>query len=356
MPGSYNAAFPDSAWYQGKGWYRTEFEIPAEWVGGRVMLRFLGVAIRTKVWLNGKFIGGHLFPYTGFHFDVTDKLNKTGINHLVVMADNEILDQAIPDKKWNGWWNFGGVNRQVLLEHLPDVTIDDVTVTTTMSGKGNWRLRISVQVKNNSSSVCGRLKLAVLDNNGKKKWQSKQRGEFPSGKKQFEFTEVLGGIEAWTPNTPNLYLLRLRSEGEDRSVHSKQVRFGFRQIETRGTQIFLNGEPLRVQGISRHELWPSTGMTVSEVRTRLDLQDIKSLGCNMVRLAHYSQHPRVYDICDELGLLVWSEIPAWQSSVKVLADSQVFATYVKPQLQEMITEHRNHPSALATVIRLCATM
>ena len=346
VPNSYNAAFPDSNWYQGKGWYRMEFQIPTEWGEGRVIIKFLGVAIRCKVWLNGEFVGEHLFPYTGFRFDITDKITKTGKNLLVVMADNEILDMAIPDKKWTGWWNFGGINRQVFLEHCPEIAIEDATVTTTMTEGGKWRLRVTVQIQNKKTLLSGSLKLEVVDRNGKKKWRLKQRQEFPPGLTQLEFTEEFEGIEPWSPDTPNLYSLKLHLEGEDGSEHSKDIRFGFRQIDVQGTKIYLNGKVLQIKGISRHEFWPGSGMTVSELRTRLDLQDIKTLGCNIVRLAHYSQHPHVYDLCDELGLLVWSEIPAWQTDVKVLADSQVFDTFVKPQLQAMIEEHRNHPSVI----------
>ncbi|HKJ69520.1 MAG TPA: beta galactosidase jelly roll domain-containing protein, partial [bacterium] len=106
VPMSYNAG--SESWYSGIGWYRTSFRVPAGWSGGHLFLRFLGVNIRCKIWVNGELVGEHRYPYLPFEIDVTGAVKPGGNNWLVVKADNRIQDQAVPDTNWDGWWNFGG--------------------------------------------------------------------------------------------------------------------------------------------------------------------------------------------------------------------------------------------------------
>jgi hypothetical protein len=104
VPGSFDQTFRDSISYQGKAWYRTSFRVGP----GHVFLRFKGVAIRCKVWVNGTPVGEHLFPYTGFEFEVTKAVRPDSSNLLVVLVDNSILEKAIPDQHWWGWWDQSG--------------------------------------------------------------------------------------------------------------------------------------------------------------------------------------------------------------------------------------------------------
>jgi hypothetical protein len=137
VPGSFDQALRNDVLYQGKAWYRTWFEV-APSAGLNVLLRFDGVAIRSKVWVNGTLAGEHLFPYTGFTLDVT-ALVKVGANRLVVLADNQLLKDAIPDTNCTGWWNYGGINRGVYLEtewRLEWVT--DLWATTKRNASGGW--------------------------------------------------------------------------------------------------------------------------------------------------------------------------------------------------------------------------
>jgi beta-glucuronidase len=311
VPGSFDQTFRDSISYQGKAWYRTTFRAAP----GRSFLRFDGVAIRSKVWVNGTLVGEHLFPYTGFEFEVTKAVHAGAPNLLVVMADNEILEKAIPDTHWWGWWNYGGINRDVRLEPYRE----KVALTTRLRSDGSWDVEIG-------GAGPRPAQLQIDDPQGRRVWQST--------------TSLVANIKdgkAWSPASPSLYTLR---------VNGSSIRFGLRQVEVRGTQIYLNGKPIVLKGVNRQEMYPGSGMTLSREQQRKDMEDIKALGCNFVRLAHYSQSPQVYDLCDELGLLVWSEIPAWQTKPEVLGDPEVWRTYGEPQLREMIVEHRNHPSVI----------
>ncbi len=134
VPGSFDQALRNDVLYQGKAWYRTWFDA-APAAGERALLHFDGVAIRSKVWVNGTPAGEHLFPYTGFTVDVTGLL-RAGSNRLVVLADNQLLQDAIPDTRCTGWWNYGGINRRVWLETVPQVYATDLAATTKRNAGG----------------------------------------------------------------------------------------------------------------------------------------------------------------------------------------------------------------------------
>ncbi|HUZ45839.1 MAG TPA: glycoside hydrolase family 2 TIM barrel-domain containing protein [Terriglobia bacterium] len=346
VPLSFNAAFPDHANYQGKAWHRTVFRLPAPDSGGRTLLRFLGVALRSKVWLNGQPVGEHLFPFTNFTLDVTEAALPHDLNYLVVMADNKVLERAIPDTKWTGWWNCGGINREIYLERKPPAYLEDPIITTRMEGGEHWKLSVRVPVRNTAEKLSGRLKISVQDSARRILWRSEAAMPLDQGTAWHEFHKTLKNVAPWSPEHPSLYSLQVELIPDQGARDQKTASFGFRQIETRGTEFYLNGEPLKMRGINRHELYPGNGMTVPAFETRQDFEDIKKLGCNFVRLTHYQQHPRVYDLCDELGLLLWSEIPAWHTSPATLSDPEVWKTYGAPQLQEMIEQNRNHPSVI----------
>ncbi len=159
-------------------------------------------------------------------------------------------------------------------------------------------------------------------------------------KAEFQFEQVFRNISPWSPDSPTLYTLQVVIETES-TRHVKTHRFGFRQIETRGAQILLNGEPILIKGMSRHEQYPGLGNAVPERITRMDIQHIKELGCNFLRTCHYSQHPHLYELCDEYGLLVWDEIPAWKTSLASLSSDSVWQADGAPQLRELVEQNRN---------------
>jgi beta-galactosidase/beta-glucuronidase len=341
VPGCFNYLSPEALRYKGKAWYRTRFTVPRSWSAERPLyLRFLGVAIRAKVWVNETLVAEHLFPHTAFEADITRAAVREGPNTLVVMADNALEDMAIPDKKCTGWWDYGGIHREVYLEHRSQLHLEDPIVVTKTSG-GRWRLDLTLRVRNYGASTRGPVGVRLLDKRGGTVWETRLERRFGSGLTEAGVGAEIPGALPWSPEGPSLYLLRLET-AHDR----KEVRVGFRQIEVRGTEIHLNGRRLLVKGISRHEIYPGVGFAVSEAQTRRDLEDIKSIGCNFLRTTHYTPHPRVVDLADELGLLVWVEIPAWQSKAETLASDEVWARYGEPQLREMVEQYRTHPSVV----------
>lgn len=346
VPGSFNQEFQDHLWYQGKAWYRTTFRLDRpEDPDARTYLRFLGVTLRCKVWMNGRLIGENNLPYVGFAFDATDALRYHAKNTLVIEVDNKILPKAIPDKKWRGWWNFGGITRPVYLEQRGRLS-SDALITTDTTDQAVWRLRLKTTTTNYGPDTPGTLTYSLSDSQSNTVWSSTRSEIIRSGKDHQTVEATLKNIEPWSPERPNLYQLAIRTEDNQGHQHLRTLRIGFRKIEVRGSSIYLNGSPIQLRGMSRHEMFAASGSTVPPERTREDFEEIKETGSNMVRLAHYPQSPQVYDLCDELGLLVWSEIPAWQSSAETLADSGVFSTYARPELKAMVQQFGNHPSVI----------
>ena len=168
VPGSYDQALRNNVLYQGKAWHRTTFNLELK-SGERALLRFDGVAIRSKVWVNGSLAGKHLFPYTGFEFDVTSLL-KRGINRLVVLADNQLLQDAIPDLKCTGWWNYGGINRGVRLEIVPEIYAAGLRGSARMTASG-WDFQVNANLINKGTAPADtQIQMSLVDRDGHTVW------------------------------------------------------------------------------------------------------------------------------------------------------------------------------------------
>jgi beta-glucuronidase len=342
VPGSYDQALRNDVLYQGKAWYRTSFDAALK-PDERALLRFDGVAIRAKVWVGGKLAGEHLFPYTGFTLDVT-ALVHSGSNRLTVMADNTLLKDAIPDTSCTGWWNYGGINRGVFLEIQPAVYAAALTGVTRMTSAG-WNLAFSANVFNYHPATSGKIATLLTDSRGQTVWKSDWTETVAPGTTRIASTADLRNVEPWTPERPTLYHLKMTVDAGG-AITEVSAPVGFRQIEVKGTNILLNGRRIFFKGVNYHEMYPGAGMTLSREQVRRDLLDIKALGSNFVRLAHYSHDRQAYELADELGLMVWSEIPAWQTRADTLGSDEVWDKYGAPQLQEMIEQRRMHPSVV----------
>lgn len=353
VPGSYNEEFsrrsaspnPNDLYrfYEGKAWYRTQFTGPKN-TQADIFLHFSGTVLRQKVWLNGEPVGASVLPWLDVSYDVSRQVRRGQENTLVVEVDDSILPRAIPDSKWRGWWDDGGLIWPVYLEERQP-TRSNSYVVTTMLPKGGWRLQVQTGVHEDAPANA-RLSLSLADSAGKIVWQKIETAPSSSNLVSLTAAADLSGIQSWSPRHPVLYRLTVKTEmkGQPPDITSYQI--GFRQIEARGSRLYLNGKPLTLRGIDRHEFAPGVGQSVSVAQNLKDLENIKSLGANFVRLAHYSQSQDVYADCDKLGLLVWTEMPAWQSSAETLASPQVWRDYAKPELTAMVHQFRNHPSVI----------
>jgi len=355
VPGTWNEGQNVSvAWdYEGFAWYRRRIVVPQNWQGENIRLRFQAVYLISDVWLNGKHVGHHKGGYTEFSFDVSEYLDfsRPDENVIAVRVDNKKRTYQIPGHSID-WWNCGGITREVYLERHPKIFLKKMHVTPDLpdaSGKRGASVEVKVWFGSKFTEPKDvEIKAVVLQT-----WTPELhvRG--------IETIEATGGASImslhvdqprlWSPDTPELYTLkllwRIRNGDSDR-WWTYQDRFGIRKIETRGTELYLNGEKIWLQGIAFHQDYEGMGSAVSHAAQRSDLERIKNLNANFVRLGHYPFHRYSLDVCDEIGLLVWSEIPVWQNSAAELANEKMYQEWVKPHIDEMIGQQYNHPSVV----------
>jgi len=343
VPGSYNIQFPSNDAYEGKGWYRTSFRAKQK-SGEHAFLHLEGVVLRSVVWVNGHKAGASVLAFTPLDFDLTAFLCQGECeNLLVIETDNEVLSKAIPDSKWTGWLNTGGLIWPVSLHIVPSI-YGTAHVQTSMVD-GGWQSQVSLTLHSDVAHSSASVDATILDGD-RVIWKGVKRVQVNQGETSVSLSARLKHIRPWSPDTPYLYRFQAKVRAEDAGTTIEDLPFGFREIKVAGSELMLNGKKLTLRGINRHSFYPGVGMSVPPGQTLKDLESIKALDANFVRLAHYSQPEEVYEDCDKLGLLVWTEIPAWQTASNVLDDSSIWETYAEPLLHASVTKHWNHPSVI----------
>ena len=341
VPGSYNDQFEGQRDYAGKAWYRTRFSVSTR-PGERAVLKLGAVVLRARIWVNGELAGVTVLPLTPVEFDITGLLRKDSKDNLLVIeTDNTKEAKGVLDLGWNGWQNDGGLVFPVqLVVHPALYTVSHVT--TNMSSADNWNAAVDVAVHSNSAKKI-HLSATIFDGQ-QAVWEKSEQVPLKGNETTLHLSAALRNVQAWSPDSPHLYrwVLRVGSAETPR----EELSFGFRQVEMRGSRLTLNGKPLLLRGINRHSFYPGVGMSVPAAQTEKDFEDIKALDANFVRLAHYPQPEEVYALCDRLGLLVWTEIPVWQTKASNLTDPAIWSDYIRPMLEASVKDHWNHPSVI----------
>ncbi len=282
------------------GSYRREFVVPAQWEGQRIVLRFEGVESAFYVWVNGEMVGFSKGSRLPAEFDITE-LVKEGPNTLAVRVMKWSDGTYMEDQDY--WW-FSGIFRDVYLKAEPAVGIRDVRVNTELLDGGHGgRVTVTSAVETEGT---GGLKIvaSLLDADGR---AVAVLGE-PAAEGEVQIDLVLPDCRRWSAEDPYLYtlLLELRnSEDEDLDITS--LRVGIRQVEISGDVFKVNGEPVKLKGVNRHDHHPEKGRAVSLEDMTVDVLLMKKHNINAVRTSHYPNDPRFYDLCDRFGLYVIDE-------------------------------------------------
>jgi beta-glucuronidase len=326
VPGDWNSQVTEMAMYEGMVWFRRKVEAAPQ-PGKRYVLHFEAANYDTRVFLNGELLGRHRGGFTPFEFEVTGKL-KPGVNSLVVSVDAAHGPDTIPAEDFD-WQNYGGITRPVRLVELPATFIRDYRVGL----DGTGRIAFAAELDGPASAgVEVRFSLPELG----RTWSAKaDAGGRVSGTIALPRKTV-----RWGPESPQLYSLTLTA-GAD----SVTDRIGFRTIERRGNKLFLNGAPLTLLGVSIHEeaIGAKPTRVLDEAAARALLGEAKALGSNFVRLAHYPHTETMVRLADEMGLLVWSEIPAYWD---IAFDSEATYGEASAMLDAMIARDMNRPSVV----------
>lgn len=341
----------DNQEYQFISTYRKRFTLPEPLNGRRLYVDFEGAMIASTVYINGHMLGDHDGGYTPFSFDLTDHLNQ-GENVLQVRLDSTERTDIPPYGNIVDYLTFGGIYREVSLRYVPQVHIADVIVRT-LDVLTTPRIEVDVKLVNQGAQdvqVDLRLSASTLIDQGIEtaaEGIDLKAGSEVSQTVAFQSLEGMP-VHLWTLNNPALYNLLVSLRAHSKTVDQTQAQFGLREAVFRDDGFYLNGEKIKLMGLNRHQTYPYIGGAAPARLQRKDADIIKyELGCNIVRTSHYPQSPHFLDRCDEIGLLVFEEIPGWQ-----WIGDQDWKALSLDNVRRMIERDRNHPSIVLWGVRI----
>ena len=304
------------------------------------VLHFEGVNIKSEVYVNGTKAGGHIGGYVGFDVDIARYLNKGEENTIQVKADNSFDPYVIPSQK-SDFVIYGGIPRNVWLNVLPETHLEKMLIQTPKVSSENADTKVKLIVKNPSGNKDYEINAVIKDTNGNVVAEKKLTVELQDGQTNinFEFPEVKNP-NLWSPSSPYLYTVETTLKKNDAVIDKISDRIGYRWFEFKEHgPFYLNGKRLLLRGTQRHEELSGYGDALPDSIQRKDIERIKELGANFVRLAHYPQAPEVYRACDELGILVWDENPWCRGGV----GPQKWQNNTKSIFKQIIEQNYNHP-------------
>ncbi len=324
----------DEKSYQFVSCYRKRFDVKKN-KNMRYILHFEGAAVYSRVYLNGEFIGEYKGAYNAFTFDITDKV-KAKDNLLVVELDSTERNEIPPFGNVVDYLVYGGIYREVWLEEVADIYIDNAFVRTLNVLQPKKVMDIDVTL---SESTEGTLTFALFD--GEKKIGEKStdfKGRVINAKWSVE------DVKLWDIESPNLYTLTVKLNDSDEIT----VRFGFRECRFMKDGFYLNGKKIKIRGLNRHQSYPYVGYAMPASVQKADADLLKyELGVNLVRTSHYPNSVHFLDRCDEIGLLVFTEMPSWQ----YLGEGE-WRDICLDNVRRMVLRDRNHPSVILWGVRV----
>ncbi|HET8783565.1 MAG TPA: glycoside hydrolase family 2 TIM barrel-domain containing protein [Pyrinomonadaceae bacterium] len=324
VPGDWNTQSDQLFFYEGTVWYKKSFDYQRR--GDTRLFVYFGAAnYVADVYLNGEKVGQHEGGFTPFNFEITTLVRESG-NFLVVKVDNKRRRDAVPTLMTD-WWNYGGLTRHVSLIETPATFVHDYLIQLQ---KGT-RDRVKGWVRLNGARLGQRVNVRIPEAGISRSFTTDATG--------LAAIDFRADLKLWSPEDPKLYDVVVEAETD-------QVRdqIGFRSIETRGTDILLNGKPIFLRGICMHEEAPLRG---GRAYSREDAQTLlgwaRDLGANFVRLAHYPHNERTIREADRMGILLWSEIPVYWT---IQWENAATLENARNQLGEMIARDKNRAAVV----------
>jgi beta-galactosidase len=335
------------------GIYRRSFDLKDSWLNRQIFIHLGAVKSAYTLYCNGRKVGYSEDSKLGSEFDITSYLHQ-GINHLTIQvfrySDASYLE-------CQDFWRISGIERDVYLFSTEPVWLRDFTVRAGLTdGYRTGTLGIGLALRSYETKKVSLTAEAVLKNpDGKVVWSGSRkldvsaRGETTEEK---AFQATLPGVLPWSAETPNLYRLEIRlknAAGEIVQVNRQDV--GFRTSEIRDGLFLVNGRPIKLRGVNRHEHDPDDAHVVSEASMLLDIKRMKELNINAVRTAHYPSHPRWYELCNRYGLYVVDEANieskgAGLSPETTLAGKPEWRRAHVDRNQRMVVRDKNQPCVL----------
>ncbi|MEM1214780.1 MAG: glycoside hydrolase family 2 TIM barrel-domain containing protein, partial [Bacteroidota bacterium] len=325
VPGDWNHQAPELLYYEGSLWYERDFEFSKR-SGERYFLYFGAVNYRADVYLNGEKVGVHEGPYDPFNFEVTNQLT-TGKNEVVVRAENRRTVERVPGLTTD-WWNYGGITRSVKIIRVPNTFIRDYAVQLDPENPG--QVQVSVQL--DGPDLTQAIQINLPEQGQVHRLVTNDEGYGTT-------TFSANGLERWYPERPTLHQVVFTT-----TTDTLTDRIGLRTITTDGQDILLNGKQIFLRGISLHEENPlRSGRAHSRADGELLFGWAKELNCNMLRLAHYPHNEHMPRLADEMGLLLWEEVPVYWGIDYTNPDTYQQA---ENQVRSLIERDKNRASVI----------
>jgi beta-glucuronidase len=324
VPGDWNSQMEKLFLYEGTVWYRKSFDF-AKKQGKRVFVHFGAVNYHSVIYLNGAKLGENEGGFTPFNFEITDLVKDQG-NFLILKADNRRRRDAVPTLNTD-WWNYGGITRDVTLIEVPETFIQDYFIQLKKGSTNEVHGWIQLNGKERNQ----RIKIRIPEAKISETVQTDQNGRAPVAFKK--------ELALWSPENPKLYDVFIETQNE-----SVSDRIGFRSVETEGTDILLNQKPVFLRGVCIHEEAPvREGRAFSKEDARTLLSWAKELNCNFVRLAHYPHNENIIRAADQMGILVWEEIPVYWT---IQWENEATYQNAANQLKQIIVRDKNRSSVI----------
>ena len=331
------------------GWYRKDFSLPSADQALTWAVRFESVNYRSQMWLNGKPLGSHKGAYLPFEFALAG-VKRRGTNRLVIRVDSRRRPTDFPPSgltavggPTGGWWNYGGLIREVYLRRMDRVDFAQVRVTPDLPcATCNATVKVQTRLHNVSGQ---RVTTRVTGRFGAQRFTLGTVSLGPGGVTSRETFLRVRKPRLWTPSTPNLYPVSLSASAGGRKLAGFKLKSGVRSIKiSPDGLLLLNGRRVNLRGVGLHEDSKERGFAIDNaVREKL-VDDAKDLGATMIR-THYPMHPYMHELADRKGLLIWSEIPVYAVKTRYLAERTVRAQAAR-ELTKNIETFANHPSVM----------
>ena len=350
LPHTFNIdAYQQRNYYQGKGFYRRTLVLP-EIVAERRYYMKIDAASKANIRVNGKEVGSHVGGYTACIVDITEYIRKENLIEITVDNGRKDITPISADFTF-----LGGIYRDVWLISTPkqhfnmsNMGSDGIFISTPVVNEKRGVLKVKCEVTNDSheSSIL-EVRSAIYSPQGKLLQTIKQKQKLKSGE-TYIFENTSGAIESpdlWSPETPSLYLVKttLVDPKSGKLLDEKNHKVGFRWFTFDGSKgFFLNGKSYKLRGLNRHQDQAPAGVALDDEAHRRDIFLMKELGCNFIRISHFPQDDAILEMCDELGLLAWEEIPI----INIVPNTPGYDDNCEYNLREMIRQHYNHSSVI----------
>jgi beta-galactosidase len=330
--------------------YRRHFRVPDELRGRRIFVDFAGVMTAATVSINGEKLGEYRGGYTPFSFELTKYLKWGEDNVLAVEVDSTERPDIPPFGENIDYLTFSGIYREVSLRAVPDVFLENVFAKPVDVLTDSRRVDVQCFLSKPAGQAQTGLKLKVELRDGEQVLAGKTQDvqASPDGGSHVVTLNKLGNIQLWDLTHPKLYQVTVQLYDGDKLVDEDSRRTGFREGRFTPEGFKLNGETIKLRGLNRHQTFPFVGAAMpARVQRRDALILRKELKCNLVRTSHYPQSTHFLDCCDEIGLLVFEEIPGWQH-----IGDQAWQDLAVRNVGEMVRRDWNHPSIILWGVRI----